>query len=278
MKWLVFTDLDGTLLDAETYSFQKAQDALSFLKNSRIPVIPCTSKTHLEVIEIRKELNLHDPFIVENGSAVLFPKGYFAPSAEQTISIDGYDALILGKTYTEIKMFLKELKETYNLSLKGFNEMTLAEIQHYSGLDPERAQMAKKRRFSEPFVLTGGKADSLEHIKEFILSRGFRLLRGNRFFHLLGNCDKGKAAAKLIGMFKEKFDSQTFHSIGIGDSMNDLEMLEVVNTPVLVKKLNGKYVDQIELNNLMRSKGIGPEGWNEAVFKIIKNTPLLHMD
>lgn len=59
-------------------------------------------------------------------------------------------------------------------------------------------------------------------------------------------------------------------SIGIGDSMNDLEMLKVVDFPVLVKKYTGKHQSGINLNNMIYTEGIGPAGWQEAIFKIIK--------
>lgn len=63
----VFTDLDGTLLDHETYSWEAARPALERLELSGIPWILVTSKTRAEVELWRKQLGNRHPFIIENG-------------------------------------------------------------------------------------------------------------------------------------------------------------------------------------------------------------------
>ena len=42
---VIYTDLDGTLLDHHTYSFDAARSTIAALSERGIPVIPCTSKT-----------------------------------------------------------------------------------------------------------------------------------------------------------------------------------------------------------------------------------------
>ena len=74
---LVVTDLDGTLLDFDDYSFDAAKPALNMLKKSRVPVVCCSSKTSGEVIAARKKLRINDPFISENGAAVYLPENQF---------------------------------------------------------------------------------------------------------------------------------------------------------------------------------------------------------
>ncbi|MCG7852909.1 MAG: HAD hydrolase family protein, partial [Methanosarcinaceae archaeon] len=49
MKYVVFTDLDGTLIDHDTYSYKAARPALAALKKQGIPLIFCTSKTRAEI-------------------------------------------------------------------------------------------------------------------------------------------------------------------------------------------------------------------------------------
>lgn len=53
-NYLIFTDLDGTLLDHETYKFDEAKEMLDFIKQNDIPLIIVTSKTKDEVIELQK--------------------------------------------------------------------------------------------------------------------------------------------------------------------------------------------------------------------------------
>jgi mannosyl-3-phosphoglycerate phosphatase len=71
---IVFSDLDGTLLDHATYSWQAAVPALEALKERGIPLILASSKTSAEIAELRAETGFADcPAIVENGAGLLEP-------------------------------------------------------------------------------------------------------------------------------------------------------------------------------------------------------------
>src|SRR5690606_17556113 len=65
---IVFTDLDSTLLDHETYSFAAALPALEQLRQKNIPLGIVTSKTRAEIKGLRSELNISGPDVCENGS------------------------------------------------------------------------------------------------------------------------------------------------------------------------------------------------------------------
>ena len=66
--WVV-SDVDVTLMD-HSYDLTPAKETIKTLKELSVPVILCTSKTAAEVKVIRKELELTDPYIVENGAAI----------------------------------------------------------------------------------------------------------------------------------------------------------------------------------------------------------------
>ena len=71
-NYIIFSDLDGTLLDHKTYTFEPASEALSVLKSRKIPLILSSSKTKAEIERIQSKLALKDPFIFENGSGVFY--------------------------------------------------------------------------------------------------------------------------------------------------------------------------------------------------------------
>lgn len=269
MKWLIFTDLDGTLLDAHTYSFEAASQSLEFLRLQQIPVIPCTSKTYLEVKLLRNKLQLNHPFIVENGSALFFPVDYFKSFPDPVQYIDEYAVIVLGKPYDEILRFLQQLKQIYKLDIKGFNDMSLTEMTKYTDLPPHEAKDAKQRLFSEPFVLNGN-TEIPEQALAYIKNNGFRLLRGNRFCHLLGQTDKGLAVKHLIEIYRLNYPFEQFKNLAIGDSMNDYEMLRAVDIPAVVKKQDGSYQKNLDLPGLIKSPGIGPEGWNRTILSLLQ--------
>ena len=70
---IIFTDLDGTLLDHTNYGFEAALPMLDFIKTNDIPLIIVTSKTKNEVIRIQELLGFKAPFIIENGAGIFIP-------------------------------------------------------------------------------------------------------------------------------------------------------------------------------------------------------------
>ena len=66
---IVFSDLDGTLLDHGNYSHSAAAPALARLRHLEVPLILASSKTAAEIVPLRDELGFSDcEAIVENGS------------------------------------------------------------------------------------------------------------------------------------------------------------------------------------------------------------------
>jgi len=197
MNWIVFTDLDGTLLDDRDYSFSDAQSGLNLLRARKIPLIPCTSKTFAELEKLRKKIHSDAPFIVENGSAVFFPKNYFGTSGIEFETVNDYQAVILGRPYQEVKEFLEQTASRFKLKIRSFSQMDLSEIAVHTGLAPKQASMAADRLFSEPFIAVD-KINNFNEIADFASKNNFRLLEGNRFYHLLGRTDKGQAVKSLL--------------------------------------------------------------------------------
>ncbi len=72
---IVFTDLDGSLMDHETYAFDEALPALEALAQDDIPVIVVSSKTRAEILPLVSQLKLTGPIIAENGAVIVFRDG-----------------------------------------------------------------------------------------------------------------------------------------------------------------------------------------------------------
>lgn len=53
---LVFSDLDGTLLDSHSYDWQPAAPWLTRLREANVPVILCSSKTSAEMLYLTKNV------------------------------------------------------------------------------------------------------------------------------------------------------------------------------------------------------------------------------
>jgi mannosyl-3-phosphoglycerate phosphatase len=253
--YIVFTDLDATLLDHETYSHDAAQPAIDFLIDKNIPLVFVTSKTQPEATVLQKKMGLCAPFIVENGGVIFIPRccsRFYNDDHEAD-----YEVIRLGETYDACTMLLDGLKERFGL--RGFSHMHRDEVAERTGLHAEGAQMAKTRYCSEPFVMEDERL--LPDLREAVGAEGFDVVRGGRFFHLIGKNQSKGAAVKALLERAQKATGLTFRSIALGDSENDFSMLQSVDIPVLIPRPDGSYAG-IDLPNLVRAPYPGPQGWN----------------
>jgi mannosyl-3-phosphoglycerate phosphatase family protein len=262
MQIVIFTDLDGSLLHPETYSFQEALPALELIRAKGIPLVLCSSKTRAEMELYRKRLNNADPFIVENGGGIFVPPGYFT-NADGLVPHDGYLMAGLGYAYQDIRQTFEKLRKDLKVQVRGFGDMTVEEISRMTGLPTDEAALAKQRDFAEPFVFEHGVDERMLRAVE---ERGLRWTRG-RFHHLMGDHDKGKAVRMLKGWFVNKYDK--INTIGLGDGLNDLPMLKEVDYPILIAKATGEHDPGVVLPNLIKTASRGPQGWNQAVLSFL---------
>ena len=144
--------------------------------------------------------------------------------------------------------------------------MSAQEVAAVTGLDMASARRAKEREYSETLHLKGSPEEIAKVLGE-VKKAGLNYASGSRYYGVMGANDKGKAAKILIDLFRRKLGE--VRTVGIGDSRNDLPMLSVVDIPVLVQKVGGGW-EEMEIRQLHRVEGIGPEGWAKAIAEIIK--------
>ncbi len=262
---VVFTDLDGTLLDHSTYSFEPARPALEALAAAGVPVVLCTSKTRAETEHWRRALDNTHPFIVENGGAALVPLGYFAPDVSYARLHGGCGVIEFGRPYADLRLALERIRDATGLPLRGFGDMSVAEIADRCGLSLEHAALAARREYDEPFV--GADPASLGAVVKEAEAAGLLVVTGGRFHHLVGGNDKGQAVRALRRLFDR--GGRPVQSVGLGDSPNDEPMLQEVDIPVLIPKPDGRGADSVDLPGLAIAPCAGPEGWRDAVLRIL---------
>lgn len=265
---IIFTDIDGTIIDHSTYSFEGALSSIDLIKKLRIPLIFCSSKTRAEIEELRKKMQIFYPFISENGGGLFIPKGCLKQSFPYHREEEGYQIIELGAPYKTLCRVFKDIKKELGLPIKGFADMNPEEVSDICGFSLDEALLAMKREYDEPFVIDGDESLYQDLFQE-IKTRGFHYTKGGRFFHLTGKNDKGKAVKILTALYKKEY--LHVRTIGIGDSYNDRELLQEVDIPVLVQKPDGTYDPSVTINGLIKASGIGPEGWNNYLMNFLKD-------
>lgn len=258
---IVFSDLDGTLLDAQTYRFDAALQALEVLRLREIPLVLCSSKTRREIEVYRERLGNGDPFIFENGGGICIPEGLFPFDVDGELT-DGCHMIPLGAPYELLRDTLGAIRGDLGVAVTGFGDLTAAGVAELTGLPLAEADLARRREFDEPFVFDDPNNLRTTDFLRAIEARGLRWTRG-RFFHILGDNDKGRAARVLTEYYRR--GQQALTTVGIGDSLNDLPLLEAVDIPVLVQREDGSHLDGVRSPRLVLADGVGPVGWNRAI-------------
>ncbi|HST08985.1 MAG TPA: HAD-IIB family hydrolase [Terriglobales bacterium] len=269
-RTLVFTDLDGALLDAQSYSWTDASRGLDTLRRRRIPLIFCTSKTRTEVKALRRAMGNTHPFVVENGGAIVIPPGYFPELATLGNRGKAY-TLILGRPYEELVRELKRIADEIDVSVRGFHQMTDEGVARDTGLTVREAHMARQRETSEPFRFVSASQAATRAFVRRAQERGYTVQRGGRFWHFSGSCDKGLAMSVLIGFYRMAWQTRIF-TIALGDSANDLPMLRLVDRPILIPRPDGTMDDDVlkAIPRIMGASKPGPQGWSVALMRALQ--------
>lgn len=261
MQYIVYSDLDGTLLDHDSYSFEEASEALNYLQTNSIPLVLVTSKTFSEVKPLQARLQIECPFIVENGAGIYIPSK--SVLADVITTDEPYIKLTHAQTYLELRLLFKQLQLKY--AIRGFGDMQLDEVIELTSLKSEDAQNAMKRDFTEPFI--ADKSVDIEALREEVRADGLDIVKGGRFYHLVTrNEDKAKAMLHLTHLFEEYFNHKVT-KIALGDSANDFTMLLAADKGVLIPHSNGTYAN-INSQNVIYAPYAGPKGWNCAIMEI----------
>ena len=253
-KVLIFTDLDGSLLDRDTFKFDKILNYIKDLISKGIFIIPNSSKTKIEIEKFNNDLDEDLPFIVENGAAI-YNLNLIHSSFPEKISLSREIGEILdifnneiSKKYKSKCKFIKNLKTDIQLQIFGQSK--------------EKVKLSMNREYSIPLLYDGSKTEKVDLIKS-VNNAGLSLHEGGRVINLCDKISKSRAMKHVVKIFK-KISKEGLVTIGVGDNFNDLDMLKNSDIPCLV--FNDKFtMEKININNCLVSKKPAPEGWEEVV-------------
>ena len=258
--WVV-SDVDGTLMD-HSYDLTPAKETIKTLQKLSIPIILCTSKTASEVKVIRKELNLTDPYIVENGAAIY---------GESLKRVDG--KIILGKKYELLEEILNFISKEIDFKLIPLNNLTDQEATQLTGLKGNALNLMRDRHWSMPFLNPPIFLEERINIccKKFNVD----IFKGNRMSHLLStNSNKGKA----INALKKYSTTQNIQIVGLGDSPNDLPLLLNSDFRIVIPGEDGPNLNLLnQLKDISFTLASEPNGygWRNEINKLLNKLKLI---
>ena len=263
---MIITDVDGTLIDQRTYSYELSLPAVRRLQAKRIPIVLCSTKTSAEIILLWRELELDDPFICENGGAIYMPRDYLKV-ALLGLKTDGpFEVLELGTDVDRLRVALEDAARACGVTLRTFGQMDVDEIATLTGLSLDQAARALQRHYDEPFLVQSGDSKKMAAM---LRAKKLTVTRGDRFYHLSGGHSKRDAVEALLNLHRDQYGQVI--SIGLGNSANDGPMLSAVDRPVLVRNPDGRWDGTVveAIPDVECTIGTGPQGWREAIDGIL---------
>ena len=251
--FLVFTDLDGSLMEHETYSIEAARPALDALANRGITPIFASSKTAAEIISIQASNGLAAPFICENGAAI------YEDSRENAEPL-----AVFGARSSEWLQEVHDLRERMGWKFSGFTDWSNKEVSMNTGLHEEDAERARQREFTEPMLWQDTQAN-FQLFLEALARRDLTTLEGGRFVSIQSGFNKSNG----MKWWQSRFAEPRPFLVALGDSPNDESLLAAADVAVAIKSAKSDQLDPAGPQRLIRTNRPGPAGWNDAINEIL---------
>lgn len=263
VRYLVSTDLDASLLD-ETYSWAAAEPALKKLNEARAGLVLNSSKTVSEMKALAAELMTETggaaPVLVaENGGVLAIPD-----------EAGEYEIQCLGRSRDQILLIAHQLREENGYNFIGFADMQPENVTELTGLNHEAAVMAMDRASTEPVLWNDSEARWIT-FKAALEKEDIRAVRGGRFIHLMGATDKADGMAAALAYFQTLEASRVWTVVALGDSPNDLQMLDAADIAVAIPNPAHKELLKPLAMRCIFPEQSGPAGWNDAVLTIFED-------
>ena len=261
---IVFTDLDGTLIDFETYSAEITTPRVRALLAAGIPVVFCSSKTRGEQRALMQKMGIDTLGIVENGSGIYVPQNsdLFADQNDLPLP-DGGRLIQLGTPTAVIQEKIKTVSASLEIDLKPYASLSNQALAAVTGLTLDAAGRARQRDFSETLTAKLEPTQWAE-VQNAFACHDLQCLCGGRFYTVsAANSHKGTALIKTVEAFAAQRSAPVL-SVAIGDSSNDVDMLKAADLPYFVQQPSGAW-HEIDFPGVHRIPAVGPAGWLEAI-------------
>jgi mannosyl-3-phosphoglycerate phosphatase len=245
---VIFTDVDGCLMDKADYDYAPAVPVIGRLLRSEIPVVLCSSKTASELRKLAASLALTCvPLICENGGQIVWPDGVTQEK---------------GVHRTEILTALAELKPQFNF--RSFSDLGLEGVMASTNLPSDKARAALDRHATEP-LLWEDDPKKIHAFADSLREHSLTLTRGGRFWHVAGNATKGVAMSSVAGTMEQSMNGALIFAIAVGDSPIDQSMLDTAHCPVGIPAPDGTFHVDICPFRGIRASIPGSRGWAETI-------------
>jgi predicted mannosyl-3-phosphoglycerate phosphatase (HAD superfamily) len=246
MRPVVFTSLEGTLLDEDTFEARSSRSILRRLAAAAIPVVPVTEMTLSEVEPIAREHGMRHAMIIEAGGAIarwtdssweIEPRG-----PEGDVLLDAIAAV--------------EARSGADLTV--YSVLPDHDATRLSGKSGAMLDGSRERGYSEPFVIERG---NVTKVAKAASSLGFTLRRGRRFFHLC----RADALRSAFSCLCDELRCDL--AIAVGGLPLDAEFLSRADISIIVPRADGTPDPELlaRMPHARIAPAPGSRGWAKAI-------------
>lgn len=294
---IIYTDLDGTLLNHDDYDFSSAIEALNYAQETNSAVITVTSKPIEETFRWQRILGIsHNPCISEGNiyipvnylpfditsaiderreyeSNVQIPVEERLPQFDISMEVileNEYQSIKLGKPYHEVVSALRSASLSTNVPVRGIHEMSEEEFVQITGVSAKEARLAKRRRAQEGFlILSDEPEDKMKLIRAIQATGEFSYSEGGRFSQIMGKNGTKRNAVRVLNYLYSLQHGENICTIGLGDAISDDFIHEcalkyIINNPK-------KAIDKNRMGEgVQYTQEEGSSAWNKAVLTVLK--------
>ena len=263
IKWLIATDLDGTLLD-DSYPYQEAARAIDEIQkryDSRVAL--ASSKTLAEMLELAQRATVPPFLIFENGGGIAWPTGFLRQPGESRLN--GYEVTLLGGDLGKIYRALECLQNHQRFKYQTFSQLSDQQICDITLLPMSGVQLARERFTCEP-ILWQDSEEQLASFKSLIKKADLNVVEGQRFLHIGHGVDKAHALQYLRRKISYERGEHP-RLLACGDAPNDLEMINSADLALLFPGRDGRYLHDTDTKHA-HAPMAGPSHWLQGVQRI----------
>jgi len=205
---VIFTAIEGALLNSKSPSWSAAAEALEEIERRRVPLILVTSGTRAELEPLRQKMENGHPFVTESGGGLFIPDGYFARHLEGTVRQGRYFCVAFGRPYADAVAAAEEIAEESGASIVGYSQMSAREIARNTGEPVRQAELARQREFSERFFFAGASEAVIGKFEREARERRWDAIRGEPFWELRSGNDEARALRHLMRLLRDSLHTR----------------------------------------------------------------------
>jgi mannosyl-3-phosphoglycerate phosphatase len=272
-RHVIFTSIEGALVDSGSLSWIAAADALAEIGRRRVPFVLASAGTRAQLEPLRRKIEHSHPFITESGGGVFLPDGYFSLALEGAARAGRYFCAPFGRPYGAVTQALEEIAAAAQATVVGYAQMSARELAQNTGESLRDAELARQREFSERFFFAGDADKAASRFAAVARERRWEAVPGDPFWELRSGNDVGRAVRYLMRLYRTSTRSR-LSSVGVGSTAEDLPLLLAVDHPIILPSTHKKLAEALtsRLPNASAGEASGPHGWNEAILAILEGT------